>query len=761
MSDLGGFSLFELFAEEAQAACAVLDEGLLALESSPGDVARIEPLMRAAHSIKGAARIVGLDVVVELAHAMEDCFVAAQKGTEQLVATRIDQLLQGVDLLGSASGLTEADAPGWSDANRGAVAALVALLRAAAPAEAASPAAPTPAPTPSPAPAAAREQPAEDAAAPEAKPEPEERPEEEPPTEQAAPAADAPRGDDAWVRVSGAALTRLMRFAGESMIATRRLQALGPGLAPLRATHRRLAAAVEGAGTEDPEQLHRLVAEAEERLRAHLEELETSSRRSEGVAARLHQELLASRMRPFMESARVFPRLVRDLARRLGKKAVLEIRGEQVLVDRDVLRALEAPLNHVVRNCVDHAIEPPAERVAAGKPETGTIVLSARHHAGQLVVEVRDDGRGIDVEKVRRRLVERGLAPPDLAAGFDESEVIEFLFLPGFTTTEAVTEVSGRGVGLDVVRTMVHQAGGSIRATTRPGRGTSFMLRLPVTRSVVRAAIVSIAGEPFGLPLAGLTRILRVPRDELATVEGRLVVALDDDRIGVVDAAKLLGLGTARAGEDAVVVVLGAPGSRCGLLVDGLLGETDLVVRPLDPRLGRVPDVAAAAVLEDGAAVILLDADDVARSVIDRIESGSADGMRRRAATRAAQKKRILVAEDSLTVREVERQLLLRHGWDVEVASDGREAWKALLAGPFDLLVTDVDMPRMNGIELLRTLRADPRFAALPVVIVSYKGRDEDRRLGLEAGANAYLTKGAFHDESFARVVADLLGEAT
>ncbi len=429
-------------------------------------------------------------------------------------------------------------------------------------------------------------------------------------------------------------------------------------------------------------------------------------------------------------------------------------------VDRDILRKLEAPLNHILRNCVDHAIEKPAERLAAGKSETGHITLEARHHAGTLTIDIRDDGRGIDAESLRGKIVDRQLVDATMAADLNQAEIFEFLFLPGFSTANQVTEVSGRGVGLDVVRTLLQEVSGSVRVDSEPGHGAVFSLRLPVTLSVMRAALAEIAGELYAFPLAKLERIVRVPFDKVRPVQGKQQFTLDEASVGLVRGTEILKLSGDPPQEDTLsVVVIGQDHYLCGIVVDRFVGEQDLVVRPLDPRLGTVPHIAAAAVTEGGEPLLIVDVEDLLNSIRQLLGEGRLRGMSSLSTLQRKHRPRVLVVDDSITVREVERQLLTAQGYEVDVAVDGQDGWHALRAKPYDLLVSDVDMPRMNGIELIRAVRQDPRFQQLPIIIVSYKDREEDRLQGFDAGANAYLTKGSFHDDSFIGTVADLIGE--
>jgi two-component system sensor histidine kinase and response regulator WspE len=340
---------------------------------------------------------------------------------------------------------------------------------------------------------------------------------------------------------------------------------------------------------------------------------------------------------------------------------------------------------------------------------------------------------------------------------------MEFLFLPGFSTAAEVTEVSGRGVGLDVVRTMVQEVSGTVRAESEIGRGTTFTLYLPVTLSVIRAALAEIGGEPYAFPLSKLVRIMRVPNDEITPIQGRQQFMMDGHSVGLVKAHDVLDLdrreGIDSADQHVSVIVIGQGDQPCGLAVDRFVGEQDLVVRPLAPRLGKVPHILAAAVTEAGEPLLIVDIEDLLQSVKQLLGEGRLRGMTSLSRHDTQARRKVLVVDDSITVREVERQLLVGRGYEVDIAVDGQDGWNALCSKAYDLLVTDIDMPRMNGIELVRHARRDARFAELPVIIVSYKDREEDRMLGFEVGANAYLTKGSFHDDSFVTTVADLIGE--
>jgi two-component system sensor histidine kinase and response regulator WspE len=772
--DLSGFSLIELFRMEAESHTATLSAGLVALEGASAVSTTIEPLMRAAHSLKGAARIVGLDSAVRVAHAMEDSFVAAQKGKVILEPEHVDVLLRGVDMLVRIAQLGESEIEAWESDNAAAIDALVADLIAVQEGKGAQSAEPVPAAIESigvevssaQSSSPGSEIPSTDSttatglvtgqtavvAPSHVAPVPrQEHPSRERPV---AEAGIANRDSDRVVRVTAESLTRLMGLAGEALVQTHRLPPLVESLWRLKGRQTGLLKSLQF--FEDRLANQGVVLPA-------VEAIEEFARVSENLSSRLHHEVLASRMRPLADGVRGFSRLVRDLARELGKQARFEVVGEATGVDRDILDRLEAPLNHLVRNALDHGIEMPDDRRAAGKAPVATIRLEARHRAGMLQIVVSDDGRGIDHERLRAKVVERGLTTAAVAARLAETELLDFLFLPGFSTKEEVTQISGRGVGLDVVQSMAQAVRGSVRVTSQLGKGTRFILQLPITVSVIRALLVEIAGEPYAFPLSRIDRIFMLDRNDVRELEGKPHAILDDQPVGLVEANRIFELPVApatREGELRPVVVASDRSHRFGVVVERFLGERDLRVSPLDARLGKVPNISSSSVLENGWPVLIVDVEDLIRS-IDNLLTGRRLGRltAQDAERQVRTAKRILIVDDSITVRELERQLLENRGYAVDVAVDGVDGWNAVRSAQYDLVVSDIDMPRMDGIQLVQHIKGDPRLKAIPVVIVSYKDREEDRIRGLDAGANFYLTKSSFHDQTFLTTVADLIGE--
>ncbi|RVA69411.1 hybrid sensor histidine kinase/response regulator, partial [Mesorhizobium sp. M7A.F.Ca.CA.001.08.2.1] len=499
-------------------------------------------------------------------------------------------------------------------------------------------------------------------------------------------------------------------------------------------------------------------------LAERLDELDSVDRKATDLANRLYDETLASRMRPFEDGVRHYARTVRDLGHTLGKRVRLEIVGGSTGIDRDILERLDAPLGHLLRNAVDHGLESPEERLAMGKPEEGLIRLEARHSAGLLQIAVVDDGKGIELSKLRETVIARQLATRESADTLSETELLAFLFLPSFSMKAGLTDVSGRGVGLDAVQAMTKEVRGITSVSSEFGRGTRFQLQLPLTLSVLRTLLVEVDGEPYAFPLAAISKTIKLQRMQINLLQGRPHFRLNDRQIGLVTAREVLDRGEPGSEPDelSVVVVDTGRGDAYGLIVDRFLGERELVIRPLDQRFAKIKDISAAALMEDGSPVLIFDVDDLIRSV-EKLASSSGFRALRRAAggPEPSRRKRVLVIDDSLTVRELQRKMLGNHGYDVEVAVDGMDGWNAVRSGPFDLVVTDIDMPRMDGIELVSLIRKDAHLKNTPIMIVSYKDREEDRSRGLDAGADYYLTKSTFQDEALIHAVVDMIGEAT
>lgn len=708
----------ELYRVELSSQGKILTDGFLLLERGEYNRSTLESMLRAAHSLKGAAAVVGLDTGAKIAHSMENLLEATTSGGATITPDHVDILLEGLDLLTELSLLGAVEEQGlWLGERQEQVTRLLDRL---------------------------------------------DRPHQGESLEPGGRDLDIVPPDlavkDRILRLDAGRLDALMGLAGEVRVAARWCNPYLESVTRLKRQHRDLGREISGLdGCGKARGAWRRCAQA---LSERWAELEAYERRLASLAQRLQEEVVACRMRPFSDASEHLGRLVRDLARSLGKEARLVVEGEKTPVDRDILERLEAPLIHLMRNAVDHGLETPQERQEAGKPPEGTVLLHASHRGGSFHLLVRDDGRGVDPELVRARVVDTGLAPADLAGGLELAELAEFLLLPRFTTREQVSEISGRGMGLDLLREMVSASGGRLEMQLRPGQGLCFEILLPLTLSVLPALLVELGGHAYAFPKVRVESVLRVEETSLRTVEGREFVELDGELVGLLSANRVLELPASDLPMETLIpiVVIGSPGCRYGLVVDRLCGEEELVVQTLDPWLGKIQDVAAGAILEDGSAALIFDIDDLLRTLEKSVAWGL--GQRRRQQLNDEDgRQSVLVVDDSVTVREIQRKILENKGYKVTVAVDGMDGWNVARASSFDLIVSDIDMPRMDGIRLLEMLRKSPLHEQTPVMIVSYKDREEDRVRGLAAGADHYLTKGAFQDDTFLKAIVKLVGE--
>ncbi len=619
--DLSNFSMLELFRAEAETQTGILNGGLLELERGPGSPQAFDVLMRAAHSLKGAARIVNLQAAVRVAHAFEDCFVAAQRGRLVLRQVHLDVLFQGVDLLSRLPKGSDASMLLWETERASEISSFLEALAnvlavgnnkshevppvpvySKSPAEVPpAPDAPTHARLPEAKPVDAADSQLNVAAFDDASPATSSLPLFSTTSGSTHISVSQSESPERVVRLTAENLNRLLGLAGESLVDSRWLGPFAQSLQRLKRHHLELEQRIEQLrqvlGAEGLEErtnayfieLFSQLTDAKQFLSDRSQELDLFDRRSAQLSQRLYtKEVLRTRMRPFSDGVRRFPRMVRDVARSLGKQIRFDVSGENTQVDRDILERLETPLAHLLRNAVDHGCESSERRRAAGKPAEGILRLEARHSAGVLLVTVSDDGSGVDLEQVRSAIVQKHLTTSALAQKLTESELLEFLFLPGFTLKETVTELSGRGFGLDVVQNMIKAVRGTIRLINQPGRGLRVQLQLPLTLSVLRALLVEIGGEPYAIPLNQINRTLKLAPNSIEMLEGRPHFRFSDQCVGLVTAHQVLEYGQAGPEDGELpIVVLEDRNNRYGILVDRFLGERELVVQPLDPRTGQ------------------------------------------------------------------------------------------------------------------------------------------------------------------------------
>lgn len=770
--------LRETFRVEAAEHLQRISDGLIELERGPDAEVRagvVEAVLREAHSLKGAARAVSHADVEAVCQLLESAFAALKRGETGLSGPLLETFYDAVDVLGdllAASG----EELGAGLRSKGA-----AVIRALTDAVRGIPVAPRPAPLRPALPVSAvRTDVVEAGPASQGDATLSDGPETEPRV--ASEAVERPARVET-VRVAAAKLDALLLQA-EEMLAVKltsarladQLRALGGSLAewerqwarardemrrarrppkPGRPPARARASGECMAGFLEWNQ--GFVRALQSRLSALTLTADQDRRATAAMVDGLLEGAKRALMMPFGVLLEAFPKIVRDVARSRGKEAELVIEGGEIEIDRRVLEAMKDPLLHLVRNAADHGLESRPERERRGKPARGTITISAAQRgSNRIEIAVADDGAGIDVDAVREQAVAAGLISRAAAARLSEREALAFIFHSGLSTSPVVTDISGRGLGLAILCERVERLGGAVSVETERHTGTCFRILLPLTLATFRGVLVEAGGRPFVLPTMGIERVMRVRRAEIRTVGGRETILVDGQAIVLVRLDQVLEM--AERGEDkkpfVLVVVLNVAGRRAAFAVDAVLNEQEVIVKSLGTQLARVRNVAGATVLDAGQVVPILNASDVIKSAT-RLSDGPVVGIA--AETTARGNLSLLVADDSITSRTLLKNVLEGAGYRVQTAVDGLEAWALLKTEAFDLVVTDVEMPRLNGFELTVRIRADEQLRDLPVVLVTALASAEDRARGVDAGANAYIIKSSFDQSNLLEVVRRLI----
>jgi two-component system, chemotaxis family, sensor kinase CheA len=707
--------------EEAKGHLERIASGLLALESAPDDSAAIDGIFREAHTMKGAAGMVGMMRVSRLAHRLEDLLVELREGKRRATPELTDAMLRVVDGLGR---LIASASSGDQDASD--EAALERLL----------PSSPAPQPSIAKAEVGSPHAPAT-----------------------AAPVATKSVAATPPLIVGAPALPLEVPF-----IATQpAVSAVAPataGPAPQGGGGRLDRKHLDAATLEVPvariDELNRLVGEASAaQLRVgHVlgSELRldpdgvTEYRELTKVINQLQEVTERTRMVPVATLEPILHRTVRDAARAAGKDVRWEMLGEDIEVDRGVLEELVSPLLHLVRNSVGHGVELPEQRLAVGKPPQAFVRLHATQVGSKVVIAISDDGAGINVVAVRASAAKSGVD----VTGLNEQESLHLIFRSGISTAKVLTEDSGRGVGLDVVATAVEAVHGSVEVVNHPGLGAEFRIVVPITLTVVQCLIVSIAGQSFALPLHRIIRMLDA--QHVQVVSGRKLAVIDGVAVPVSNLGTLLGLPTVDGGP---WVLLGTAANAHAFQVETVLQKRDVVVRGLTGRLRDLKGVSGASIEPNGSILLVLDVP----NLIERSDAIAETASRVvDKANGPAHQLSVMVVDDALMVRELQRSILERGGYEVRTASDGAEALAKLAEQPADLVVTDLEMPNVDGFALISSIRAHPRLANIPVLIVSSRASEADHQRGLEAGADGYIVKASFDEAGLLSAVSRLLG---
>lgn len=716
------------FVEEARDHINRLNDGLAALESGSTDKEIINSIFRSAHTIKGSSRMLKLVTVTETAHKLEDVMGALRDGSllfnsslGQLLFRAVDALSNLIDQLaetGDAASLPAPDAALCAALTQAAVgqlgtdgaAALVAPAAPVTPPSLATPHAATP-------PLSAVE----------------------------------PRLKTAeTVRVRLSKLDELIKLMGEVVSSHARMR---QRLLDVRAIERTLS---EGAGAAADS------LEAVDHLRRFSNALKDDVQAQEVLMDELHDKTLMMRMLPLAIVFEPAARMVRELARSVDKQVECIVIGAEIELDRQMIDKLADPIIHLIRNGIDHGLETPEVRTAAGKAAQGKLTLSARQDGGWVVIDVADDGGGIPLAAVRDKAVKKGFVSAEKAAALSDQETIDLIFLPGFSTNAIITDLSGRGVGMDVVKqAILDDLQGVVNVETRPGGGTTFSLRLPLSLAVMRVLLVNVDGLPFGFTAQYVVELLRLPETALLTVAERGAVIIGNEFVPVVSLSELLRIPAALARRPAqqrtpgmLLLVLRVRNEKVALLVDDLLDERDMVIKPLPKHLRHLPLVSGIVTTGKNELVSVLHAPalfDMARRVSTKAERPTAP------AHAKEERYKVLVVDDSLNTREIEKDVLEAYGYQVTLAEDGLDGLRKAVEGDFDAILTDVEMPNMDGFTLTARLRQEEKYRNKPIIIITSREKEEDKRRGVQAGADAYIVKGDFEQRNLADTLRALL----
>ncbi|WP_119070703.1 hybrid sensor histidine kinase/response regulator [Aggregatilinea lenta] len=781
--------LLQTFQVEASEHLQTLNMSLLALEVRPEEAQRrelVQEAFRAAHSLKGAARAVGLDDVEQLSHAMENVLQGVRDTDETLEASAYDVLYEVLDSIGkllegesvevmalvnrlsqngNGTGTQSGNGTKPQAVPTADVESAPTVQAPSAPAVEPEPVVPAPVtnavPSPAPVPAPAVE-PEFAAPAPVVNTVPNPAPVPAPVEE----LHGKPRAasSEETIRVAIPKLDNLMAQVGELLVSrmnaeqrASEMQAVRYQFASWSKVWREVKTLLPQLDGDASKRLSEVLARYHEQVQATTEDVSLFDQRLRQdtlrlgvIASQLQDNVRRVRMVPFETVVPSLQRAVRDAVHTEGKQASFQVFGGEVELDKKVLEMLKDPLLHLLRNAVSHGIECPEDRRERGKPEEGTITLSLQQRGAEVRISVRDDGGGFDLGALRQASTSQGDHMLDERAS--QEEIIGLAFLSGVTTTHEVTALSGRGIGLDVVRQRLETMQGRIEVDSVPGHGAAIHLLLPVTLTISRGLLVRVGDQRYVLPLLSVVKIIK-PR-QIFTVEGRTMITIDDATLPLVSLGSLLNHPEAESNEQALAVIVAVAEQRFALLVDDVITEQELAVKPLGKPLHRVRNVAGAALLGDGKPVVILNTADLIRS---------AKGVRQPAAfrpTEALQEKtkaHILVVDDSITTRTLEKNILETAGFDVTTATDGSEALHRLDAQPIDLVVSDVEMPNMNGIELTRQIRETGEFRDLPVILVTSLESREDRERGMMAGADAYIVKRGFDQAELLKTIQQLI----
>lgn len=683
-----------------------LNLGLLDLEKSPRDKNLLESMMREAHTIKGSSIMMGYKRIADIAHRMEDGLEKALKDAAVLKKAHFDILFKCLDAI---EPLLE-DKVTWSD--KGIESPFVdelckefeGIFNIEAPKTKEIPAHVKKEPSPDPAQQKIEPRPASSA--------------------------------DESMRVDIDRLDKVVNISGELLISKIRLSELVYLL----------------------EDKTRALKDREGPLGMIARDLSKVSQNIDFLSKNMQEEIMKIRMIPVSYLFNTFPRAMRDLAQKNNKEIDFMIEGEETHLDKAILDRMKDPLMHLLRNAVDHGIEPKEERIKKGKPAEGKVTLSAAHEGSHITITIADDGAGIDTGRIKEIAIEKGIIAKSKAANLSDEDAHQILFTPGFTTAKEVTDISGRGVGLDVVREAIVQLKGMIEIRSTKNVGTQFVLRLPLTLAIAESLLVAAGNDVFAIPVDAVLETIRIKPDDIKSVESKDAITIRNQILPIVRLNDIFGLPKKGIFEKRFLplVIVQSVEKKIGLLVDDLMGRQSIISKNIKDPLKNLKHISGATILGNGRVILVLDIPSIIDSAEGIIIKRAAPSLK--PAVAAKKKKSILLAEDVLTTAMLEKNILESVGYSVVISRDGREALDRAKQEKFDLVITDVLMPRMDGFELVQQLRKDKLYADVPIIIVTTRESDADKRRGLEVGADAYILKSEFTSEGLLETLERLLG---
>ena len=762
------------FTTETREHLQKLNEGLINLEKNPDDRELIQELFRSAHTVKGSSRMMNFKRTSQVMHKMEDLMGLVRESKLTLNENHYDLLFETLDVIKAL--VENIESSGEENVE---IEKMVERLEKAVLGEPFAKDAPP-----------ADQKKEETAVAPEIKeekavaesapqvivekpvvtepktPQPVQESETAVVEKQAAPTKTAKKADET-IRVDMHSLDMTIKSVGELMVgrmrAKKRLERLNELKLETKTLLKMVTENRSNWESHEEAEIFETIYHDLIDLAKSLEDLHKRDRESNAlqdkIIAELEENAFRMRMMPLDTIFATYPRLVRDLSKEMGKKIELVIHGEDTQLDKKMIEKLDGPLLHLLRNCADHGVEKPEDRINKGKPEKGNITLTAYNESGSVVIEISDDGNGLNIEAIRDKAIQKKLVDENEASKLSDRDIRNFIFMPGFSTSQIITDISGRGVGLDVVKKNVEELRGIVSVDSEPGKGSRFSIILPLTLSALRVLLVKTYGITLALPVTSVRESLIVRSEEIINIVDRRAIRLRNQIITLVNLGDLLQIprpSDYQETDEKFVVIGEVAKESVGFIIDDILDEIEIVQKPLPTFLQKIRNISGVTILGDNEIILILYMNDLIVAAYNLSSVGVP--LKSTGVKEEARVMDILVVDDSLNTREVEKSILEAHGYRVDLAKDGMDALKKIEKKSYDLIVTDVEMPRMDGFTLTKNLRQNSEYKEIPIVIVTSRESDEDKRRGIEVGANAYIVKGSFDQNNLIDTVDSLIG---